>query len=72
MTGGANQEISPPEIAKIRALDPFDLVMLINEIHDHGWPVARETLRLMPHGTDVSIALDFLAAARRRNREGAA
>jgi hypothetical protein len=45
---GDNQHVMPEEIAKIRALDDFDLVMLISEIHDHGWPVARVTLRMMP------------------------
>jgi hypothetical protein len=42
------QKITTDELAKIRNLEPFDLIMLISEIHDHGWPIARETLRLMP------------------------
>jgi hypothetical protein len=47
----ANQKITADELAKIRHLDDFDLIMLISEIHDHGWPVARETMRLMPEGS---------------------
>jgi hypothetical protein len=36
---------------KIRSLDGFDLIMLISEIHDFGWPHARGTLAMMPPGT---------------------
>lgn len=43
-----NQELAPEELRKIRALEDFDLTMLVSEIHDHGWPVARRTLALMP------------------------
>ena len=42
-----NQELSDEELKKIRALDDFDLTMLISEIHDYGWEIARETLNLM-------------------------
>jgi hypothetical protein len=45
-----NQEVTEREIAKIRQLDNFDLVMLVSEIHDHGWPVARKTLAMMLSG----------------------
>jgi len=45
-----NQEVSPEELAKIRRLDDFDLIMLISEIHDHGWQIARATLAIMPEG----------------------
>jgi hypothetical protein len=45
-----NQRVSPAQIEKIRYLDDFDLIMLISEIHDHGWPMARKTLDLMPRG----------------------
>ena len=48
-----NQEVSTEELAKIRKLEDFDLIMLISEIHDHGWEVARETLRMMPPGNWV-------------------
>lgn len=42
-----NQNITPQELANIRKLDDFDLTMLLSEIHDHGWPIARETLKLI-------------------------
>jgi hypothetical protein len=45
-----NQKILDSELSKIRKLDDFDLVMLISEIHDHGWPMARRTLEMMPDG----------------------
>jgi hypothetical protein len=48
MSLGVNQNVRPEELAKIRKLDDFDLKMLISEIHDHGWSVARMTLKLMP------------------------
>jgi hypothetical protein len=43
-----NQQVTTTELAKIRNLDDFDLIMLISEIHDHGWPIARKTLAIMP------------------------
>jgi len=46
-----NQKLTPEQIAKIRLLDDFDLIMLISDIHDHGWPIAEKTLALMPNGT---------------------
>jgi hypothetical protein len=45
---GENQKITPEQLAKIRRLKDFDLIMLISEIHDHGWPVAAATLAMMP------------------------
>jgi hypothetical protein len=47
-----NQEVSEAELAKIRKLADFDLIMLISEIHDHGWMVARKTLTMMPISLD--------------------
>jgi hypothetical protein len=47
-TSDPNQQVTKSELHKIRLLDDFDLIMLISEIHDHGWPVARKTLALMP------------------------
>jgi hypothetical protein len=44
----ANQKVTPEQLAKIRTLADFDLIMLISEIHDHGWQVAEDTLRVMP------------------------
>lgn len=43
-----NQNVTPKELAKIRKLEDFDLIMLISDIHDNGWNVARHTLRIMP------------------------
>ncbi len=43
-----NEQVDPEELAKIRGLDDFDLIMLISEISDHGWSTARCTLCLMP------------------------
>lgn len=48
-----NQEATKAELAKIRRLKDFDLVMLISEIHDNGWKVARETLAMMPEGVST-------------------
>lgn len=45
-----NQRVKNEELIKIRHLDDFDLIMLISEIHDHGWTVARRTLAMMPEG----------------------
>jgi hypothetical protein len=47
-----NQRITKEQLDKIRRLADFDLIMLISEVHDHGWPVAARTLELMPEGTD--------------------
>jgi hypothetical protein len=43
-----NQKVNESELKKIRCLDDFDLVMLISEIHDNGWDIARITLKVMP------------------------
>jgi hypothetical protein len=43
-----NQKVTIKELAKIRKLADFELIMLISEIHDHGWNIARNTLRMMP------------------------
>ena len=48
-----NQKLTPKEIEAIRALEDFDLVMLVSEIHDHGWPEARTTLRMMPKAKEI-------------------
>lgn len=46
----SNQEVGKAELLKIRGLDDWDLIMLISEIHDHGWDIARKTLEMMPEG----------------------
>jgi hypothetical protein len=45
-----NQQITSEELTKIRRLDDFDVIMLVSDIHDHGWPIARLTLKLIPEG----------------------
>jgi ATP-dependent Clp protease ATP-binding subunit ClpA len=47
-TTGENQRVTVEQLAKIRALEDFDLIRLISEIHDHGWDVASHTLSMMP------------------------
>lgn len=43
-----NRAVTKAQMAKIRRLEDFDLIMLISDIHDHGWEIAQETLALMP------------------------
>ena len=43
-----NQQMLLKEQDFIRSLSNFDLGMLVSEIHDHGWKVARVTLACMP------------------------
>jgi len=43
-----NIEITPEECSRIRRLSDWDLEMFLSEIEDHGWKVARETLKLIP------------------------
>ena len=43
-----NRVVTPGQLIKIRVLDDFDLIMLISEIHDHGWDIAQRTLDAMP------------------------
>ena len=51
---GVNQSVTKEELAQIRAFDDFDLIMLISEIHDHGWQRARRTMRFMPGGRQAA------------------
>lgn len=51
-----NQSISPAELTQIRLLDEFDLIMLISEIHDHGWPTAKKLLPIIAESEKVSRA----------------
>jgi hypothetical protein len=40
-----NQRVTAEQLVAIRTiLDDFDLIMLISEIHDHGWPRAAKLL----------------------------
>ena len=49
-TFGENCDVSDEEIEHIRSLENFDLIMLISEIHEHGWDIARGTLSVVPRG----------------------
>jgi hypothetical protein len=44
---GANISITAAELALIRRLTAFELTMLLSEINDHGWTVARTTLAII-------------------------
>lgn len=44
---GENVELTADEMGAIRTMSDFDLTMLISEIHDHGWPVARSLIPLI-------------------------
>ena len=39
-----NIEITEQELKNLRSLADFDLTMILSDIHDHGWPLARKTL----------------------------
>jgi len=41
---GKNQKIKKKDLDFIRSLEDFDLIMLLSDIHDHGWPMAHKTL----------------------------
>jgi hypothetical protein len=42
-----NLRIHKSQISTIRSLPDFDLIMLLSEINDHGWEVAKHLLPLM-------------------------
>jgi hypothetical protein len=44
MMTGDNIKITKEELSFIRSLKDFDLTMVLSEIHDHGWPMARKLL----------------------------
>lgn len=46
-TKSGNIKITADELAFILSLDHFDLKMVLSEINDHGWPVARKLLPLI-------------------------
>ena len=41
---GENQKIKKKDLEFIRSLEDFDLIMLLPEIHDHGWPAAEKLI----------------------------
>jgi hypothetical protein len=42
-----NQQISKQQLDQIRRLSDFDLIMLLSEVNDHGWPAAAITLEVI-------------------------
>lgn len=46
---GKNLELSKETLFAIRQLDDFDLVMLLSEVHDHGWEAAAVFLAATPY-----------------------
>jgi hypothetical protein len=42
-----NIELTKDEYEFISGLPKFDMEMLLSDIHEHGWPIARKTLSLM-------------------------
>ena len=42
-----NIDATAADLAFIRSLPDFDLIMLLSEINDHGWEEARKLLPLM-------------------------
>jgi len=48
---GDNIDITEDELVLIRSLDDFDLTMLLSEIADHGWRVARKLLPMILEAT---------------------
>lgn len=48
-----NIKLSDDDYEFITRLEKFDLEMLISEVRDHGWKVARVTLDMMKEAIDV-------------------
>lgn len=46
-SGGGNIEITESQLRELRQLPDLDLVMLLSEINDRGWEVAKRTLAAM-------------------------
>lgn len=45
--GEANIRVTPDELAFIRRLSDFDLMMFLSDLDGHGWRMARRTLWLI-------------------------
>lgn len=65
-----NQQLTAGEISKIRLLGDLEIVMLVSDINDHGWEMARRTLRLMPISKRVISEAERAALAARVNLGG--
>ena len=48
-----NLTITSEQLDEVRALNDFDLKMLLSEVNDHGWEVASNLLPLMHLATDA-------------------
>jgi hypothetical protein len=53
-----NIEITKEELSFIRSLKNFDLTMLLSEIHDSGWPTARELLPTLKEVYEKGLGSD--------------
>jgi len=42
-----NLPIDDETLDKIKRLDNFDLLMLLSEINEHGWEIAKATLEMI-------------------------
>lgn len=51
-----NQKISSQDLDFIRCLPDWDLIMLLSEIHDHGWPTAAKLIPAMRTALTVANA----------------
>lgn len=52
-----NLDISTEDLSFIRSLADFDLIMLISEVHDHGWEMAEKTLGMMKEAAKVDPSI---------------
>lgn len=55
---GDNQEFTQEELLLIRTLSDFDLKMLLSEIHDHGWPIARKLLPMIVESMKMTLNIN--------------
>lgn len=53
-----NQKLTPDEMKAIRTMSDFDLTMLISEIHDHGWPAARQIIPVIVEASQHPAKVD--------------
>lgn len=63
---GENQKVTKAQMEKIRKLEDFDLIMLISDIHDHGWGIAKDTLAMMPPDAQIPPPRDETSKPRSR------
>lgn len=48
-----NLEVDSETLGLIRRLSDFDLSMLLSEVHDHGWYVAKKLIPMMVAADDA-------------------